>query len=167
MPVAWVNALNAAVAAGKIPNIPMSNVTPGKNPVYPNGLIPTSSEICSGTYGCKVPGDIWSPPAGVFASAFDDGPTPVSCFNCLPDSTGLSHSYPNQSTPTLVNFLQSHNETTTHFMIGSNILYYPSQFLIAFNAGHDIALHTFTHPYLTTKNNTDIVGEVSVLSHQF
>ena len=46
-------------------------------------------------------------------------------------------------------------------MIGSNILYYPSQFSTAFDAGHDIADHTFTHPYLTTKNNLDIVGEVS------
>ena len=73
--------------------------------------------------------------------------------------------YPNQFTPTLVNFLQSNNETTTHFMIGSNILYYPSQFLAAFNAGHDIADHTFTHPYLTTKNNLDVLGEVSFVPH--
>lgn len=78
----------------------------------------------------------------------------------LPD-THLINRYPNQSTPALVNFLQSNNEITTHFMIGSNILYYPSQFLAAFNASHDIAVHTFTHPYLTTKNNLDIVGEVS------
>ena len=66
-----------------------------------------------------------------------------------------------QSTPALVQFLQSNNEITTHFMIGSNILYYPSQFMTAFNAGHDIADHTYTHPYLTTKNNLDVLGEVS------
>src|ERR1700679_1969399 len=69
MPVAWVDALNAAVAAGKIPKIPMSNNTPGTNPVYPNGLSPTSPEICSGTYQCRIPGDIWDSPDGVFASA--------------------------------------------------------------------------------------------------
>ena len=81
MPQAWINALNFAVAAGKIPNVPMSNITtPGTNPVYPNGLSPTSPQVCSGTYGCRIPGDIWDAPAGVFASAFDDGPTPVSCF---------------------------------------------------------------------------------------
>ena len=161
MPVAWVNALNAAVAAGKIPNVPMSSInTPGTNPVYPNGLSPTSSQVCSATYGCRIPGDIWDAPNGVFASAFDDGPNPVSFFNLLP-VTRLRNCYPIQATPTLVEFLQSNNDITTHFMIGSNILYYPSQFMMAFNAGHDIADHTFTHPYLTTKNNLDVVGEVS------
>ena len=86
MPVAWVNALNSAVAAGKIPNIPMSNNTPGTNPVYPNSLSPTSPGICSGTYGCRIPGDLWDAPDDVFASAFDDGPTEVCCFNFLPDT---------------------------------------------------------------------------------
>ena len=81
MPVAWVNALNFAVATGKIPNIPVSNITtPGTNPVYPNGYNAASPQVCSGSYGCRIPGDIWDAPAGVFASAFDDGPTPVSCF---------------------------------------------------------------------------------------
>ena len=164
MPQAWVNALNFAVAAGKIPNVPMSNITtPGTNPVYPNGLSPTSPQVCSGTYGCRIPGDIWDAPAGVFASAFDDGPTPVSCFIFF--FCQLSDRYPIQSTPALVQFLQSNNVITTHFMIGSNILYYPNQFMTAFNAGHDIADHTFTHPYLTTKNNLDIVGEVSSCHH--
>ena len=160
MPVAWVNALNYAVAAGKIPNIPMSNYTLGNDPVYPNGSDPTSPEICSGTYKCMIPGDIWNAPDGVFASAFDDGPTAVSCCNFFSD-TRLSDRYPNQFTPTLVDFLQSNNETTTHFMIGSNILNDPTQFSSAFNASHDIAVHTFTHPYMTTKNNLDIVSEVS------
>jgi chitin deacetylase len=82
MPQAWVNALNYAVAAGKIPNVPMSNIaTPGTNPVYPNGLSPASPQVCSGTYGCRITGDIWDAPDGVFASAFDDGPTPVSLFH--------------------------------------------------------------------------------------
>ena len=81
MPPAWVNALNSAVAAGKIPNVPMSNVTPGNSPVYPNGSDPTSPDICSGTYQCPIPGDIWNASDGVFASSFDDGPTQVSCFN--------------------------------------------------------------------------------------
>ena len=162
MPQAWVNALNSAVAAGKIPNVPLSNITtPGTNPVYPNGFNPTSPQVCSGTYGCRVPGDIWDAPNGVFASAFDDGPTPVSCFYFLPDNRFSDSYYPIQSTPALVQFLQSNNVITTHFMIGSNILYYPNQFLTAFNAGHDIADHTFTHPYMTTRDNLAILGEVS------
>lgn len=89
LPAAWVNALDSALAAGKIPNISVSSQnTPGTNPVYPSGLDPTSPQVCSGTYKCKIPGDIWDAPDGIFASAFDDGPTPVSCLNFfdLPDT---------------------------------------------------------------------------------
>ncbi|PPR06961.1 hypothetical protein CVT26_004281 [Gymnopilus dilepis] len=139
LPAEWVNALNAAVAAGKIPNIPQSSNLPNQNPVYPTGFDPNSAQVCSATEKCVTPGDIWDAPDGVFASSFDDGPTP--------------------STPTLVNFLQSNNKTTTHFMIGVNILNNPNQFLTAFNAGHDIAVHTWTHPYMTTLSNMDLLGQ--------
>ncbi|KDR83740.1 hypothetical protein GALMADRAFT_236093 [Galerina marginata CBS 339.88] len=140
LPAAWVSALNAAVAAGKIPAIPTSSNMPGVNPVYPAGNNPSSPQICSATYKCVIPGDIWDAPDGVFASSFDDGPTP--------------------STPQLVQFLQSNNVSTTHFMIGINILNNPTQFLTAFNAGHDIAVHTWTHPYMTTLSNLDVVGQL-------
>ena len=76
VPKFWVDKLNAAVAAKKIPDIPPSNAS-----VYPPGVDPISAEVCSGTYKCIIPGDIWEGPDGVFASSFDDGPTPVSCFN--------------------------------------------------------------------------------------
>jgi len=48
-------------------------------------------------------------------------------------------------------------------MIGSNILRFPSQFLEAFNAGGDIAVHTWSHPRMTTLSNAAIVGEVGNL----
>ena len=67
---------------------------------------------------------------------------------------------PLQSTTQLVQFLKTNNVTTTHFMIGSNILSFPSQFLEAFNAGGDIAVHTWSHPPMTTLSNAAIVGEV-------
>jgi len=110
------------------------------NPVYPAGSDPSGPQICSATYKCMIPGDVWNSPDGYFASSFDDGPT--------------------GSTPTLINFLASVNQTTTHFMIGVNMLNYPSQFLTAFNAGHDIAVHTWTHPYMTTLSNLDILGQL-------
>lgn len=83
LPPAWVNALNAAVAAGKIPDIPRSTNTPGVNPVYPSGVNPNGAEVCSATYKCRIPGDVWDAPNGVFASSFDDGPTPVSFLHVL------------------------------------------------------------------------------------
>ena len=65
-----------------------------------------------------------------------------------------------QTTDGLVTFLQEKNVHTTHFMIGVNILQYWSQFLNAFEAGDDIAVHTYTHPYMTTLSNEDVVAQV-------
>ncbi|PFH52725.1 carbohydrate esterase family 4 protein [Amanita thiersii Skay4041] len=143
LPRQWVDALNAAVSAGKIPSIPISQNTPGTNPTYPGGANPNSPGICSATYKCRHVDDIWDAPNGVFASSFDDGPQPA----CL-------------ITPKLVDFLRTNNVTTTHFMIGKNLLFYPSQFQMAFSAGHDIAVHTWTHPYMTTLSNEQILGEL-------
>jgi hypothetical protein len=77
LPKEWVDALNAAVAAGKIPNIPVATDT-GGNPAYPSGVNPGGSDVCSGTAKCKGPGDIWDAPDGVLAVSFDDGPYLVS-----------------------------------------------------------------------------------------
>ncbi|KAG6854784.1 hypothetical protein C0991_001211 [Blastosporella zonata] len=140
LPQEWVTALNAAVAAGKIPNIPQSSNLPGQNPVYPAGANPNGPEICSATYKCRIPGDIWDAPAGYFGTAFDDGPTTAS--------------------PRLLQYLESNNQTATHFMIGVNIISYPQYFLDIFNAGHDIAVHTWTHPYMTTLSNLEVLAQL-------
>lgn len=63
LPQEWVNALNAAVAAGKIPNLAPSLGNAAGLPTY-GALKPTSPQVCSGTYGCRIPGDIWDAPAG-------------------------------------------------------------------------------------------------------
>lgn len=150
------------MAAGNIPNISVSSNTPGTNPVYPVGVNPNSPQVCSATYKCRIPGDIWDSPDGVFASAFDDGPCPVGSFHFNFFFGSVRYSAINQPTIQLVQFLASKNETTTHFMIGSNIIYYPSQFMAAFQSNHDIAVHTWTHPYMTTLNNLDVLGQVSL-----
>ena len=63
LPQEWVTALNNAVAAGKIPDIAPSKNDPAGLPTY-HGLSPTSSEVCSGTYHCRIDGDIWDAPDG-------------------------------------------------------------------------------------------------------
>ena len=80
LPKPWVDALNAAVQAGKIPNIPPSIGSPGQNPKYPDGINPNDPNICSSTYKCRIQGDHWDAPDGVFASSFDDGPYPVRLY---------------------------------------------------------------------------------------
>lgn len=59
-------------------------------------------------------------------------------------------------------FLNDNGEGATHFLIGSNILFYPEQFKAILNASetNDLAVHTYTHPYMTTLSNEDVVAEV-------
>ncbi|KAI0774298.1 hypothetical protein C8Q74DRAFT_1218124 [Fomes fomentarius] len=140
LPKAWVDALNAAVKAGKIPDLPTST-SDGGNPVYPQGFDPLGPTVCSATYKCRNKEDLWDAPDGVFASSFDDGPLPEG----IP----------------LYNFLKEHNSITTHFMIGVNILYNSDAFKAAYeDLQSDIAVHTWTHPYMTTMNNLQVVGEL-------
>lgn len=73
LPQQWVDALNAAVSAGKIPNISPSKMVANMNPKYDSGLDPTSDKVCSGTYKCRIPGDIWDAPQGQLGCSFDDG----------------------------------------------------------------------------------------------
>uniref|UniRef100_A0A0W0FJT9 chitin deacetylase n=1 Tax=Moniliophthora roreri TaxID=221103 RepID=A0A0W0FJT9_MONRR len=139
LPQEWIAALNAAVAAGKIPNIPPSTLQNG-NLAYPNNMNPNGPEICSSTYQCRSEDDIYDGPDGTFGISFDDGP--------LPPTTAL------------VDFLEKNNETATHFMIGTNILYNPGQFERIWDYGGDCAVHTWTHPYMTTLSNEQVVGEL-------
>jgi len=139
LPQEWLNALNASVAAGKIPNLSPSVNNAQGLPKY-GSLSPTSSQVCSSTYQCKIPGDIWAAPTGYLACGFDDGPLPPS--------------------PKLYQFLKQNNQQATHFFIGINILSYPNEFLTAFQNGDDIAVHTWTHPYMTTLTNIEILAEL-------
>ena len=89
-------------------------------------------------------------------------------------------SCPQDSIP-LYNFRNQHNVISTHFMIGINILQNPDAFKMAYNdlqsqplSSHsacyrrltlgthagDIPVHTWTHPYMTTMNNLQVLGEL-------
>ncbi|KAG1754040.1 carbohydrate esterase family 4 protein [Suillus paluster] len=141
LPQAWVDALNAAVTAGKVPDVPQSTSINGTDPVYPTGSDPMSAAVCSSTYKCVTPGDVWNALPGVVALSFDDGPQLAS--------------------DQLYQFLANHSEHATHFFIGTNILLYPDQFKTAFETNQDdIAVHTWTHPYMTTKTNLEVLAEL-------
>jgi len=73
--------------------------------------------------------------------SFDDGPTSGSA--------------------KLYDFLSETGSRTTHFMIGSNIKNNPALFTRAFEElKQDIAVHTWSHRYMTTLTNLDIVSEL-------
>ena len=93
LPQAWVDALNTAVSAGKIPTFGPSKST-GGNPSYP-GADPNGDEICSTTYKCrKNPENIYDAPTGLLGVSFDDGPLPVRfVLSRQRDAYKLYHSY--------------------------------------------------------------------------
>ncbi|KAF7314997.1 Carbohydrate esterase family 4 protein [Mycena indigotica] len=160
IPDIWTAALKAAADSKLIPNIPVAYVDPnlpdGEGiPTYPKGHDPNSAEVCSATAKCKIPGDIWDAPEGQLALSFDDGPT--------------------DATADLLDFLKANGQTTTHFMIGSNILSSPNAFSKAFDLNNDIAgklsfvsqmahgehsVHTWSHPFMTTLSNEKVVAEL-------
>ncbi|KAJ7238825.1 hypothetical protein B0H12DRAFT_1025458 [Mycena haematopus] len=140
LPAEWVAALNDAIARKVIPDIPLSTNTSDGVPVYPKGTDPNSAGVCSATYQCRIPGDVWDAPPGYIGLSFDDGPEAGS--------------------DALIAFLKTNNQQVTHFMIGSNIRDNPDAFIQEFNLGNDIAVHTWTHPYMTTQSNEEVVAEL-------
>ncbi|KAJ7038049.1 glycoside hydrolase/deacetylase [Mycena alexandri] len=137
LPAAWVAALNDAIARKAIPDIPLAtNVSDGGSPVYPSApkfaqqLINVGSTATSGANAAD----------GHVGLSFDDGPE--------------------AGTASLLEFLDQQKQQVTHFMIGSNIIYQPNDFLNAFNRGDDIAVHTWTHPHMTTQSNLQVLGEL-------
>ncbi|KAJ3484666.1 hypothetical protein NLI96_g5475 [Meripilus lineatus] len=161
LPSAWIDALDHAVAQGRIPDIPPS-VMIDDTPTYPGGLDPMSDFVCSTTPKCNSNPDVWwDAPAGIWATSFDDGPLPAS--------------------DRLFEFLDENEEHATHFFIGVHIREYPERFLTAFETlggmhivypkglsiiytheilVDDIAVHTWTHPHMTTLSNLEILGEL-------
>jgi len=139
-PAEWLAALNDAISRNAIPNVPLSTNDSSGVPVYPEGVNATSPEVCSGTYQCQIPGDVWNGPDSHIGLAFDDGPE--------------------EGTAELIAYLKTINQQVTHFMIGSNILDSPDLFIQEFELGNDIAVHTWTHPYMTTQSNESVVAEL-------
>lgn len=79
-------------------------------------------------------------PKGQWGLTFDDGPSDVS--------------------PILYDFLKTTNQKATLFMIGSNVIKYPATVKRAYDEGHELAIHTWTHSYMTTLSNEQIVAEL-------
>ncbi|KDQ07998.1 carbohydrate esterase family 4 protein [Botryobasidium botryosum FD-172 SS1] len=145
VPAAWMTAYTNAKNAGLIPNLAPTTLVNG-NPTYATGVDPMSATVCSSTDQCRINGtttQIWDAPDGMIGVAFDDGP--------LPPSTIL---YP---------FLKQNNQPATHFFIGENIWQNPTIFQECLDDPlQDIAVHTWTHPYMTTKTDEELLLELGL-----
>ncbi|KAJ3151316.1 chitin deacetylase [Geranomyces variabilis] len=90
------------------------------------------------------------PAANTWGLTFDDGPT--DAFDSA-NATDLV-------TSDLTAALKAINTHATMFVVGSQSYYHPQDVLAAYQAGHEIAVHTWTHAALTTLSNEQIIAEV-------
>ncbi|KAF9948675.1 chitin deacetylase [Mortierella alpina] len=157
------NATYAPVAAGSYPTLDcvpftqdpqvqawMKLVDLTKVPVFPqsaDGACPPDpntlpKDQCWWTcQKCEAPDDITScPTPGTWGLTYDDGPSPESL--------------------RLYSNLMEHNQKATLFIVGSRAASYPNTLKQAYNEGHHIAIHTWSHHMMTGLSNEQIVAEL-------
>ncbi|CAO3598259.1 unnamed protein product [Absidia cylindrospora] len=101
----------------------------------------SADPYCDWTFtGCTRPDDIVACPKGQWGITYDDGPTAFS--------------------PKLYDFLDKTQQKSTLFMIGGQVVAFPDLVTRAYKTGHEIAMHTWSHSYLTTETNEQIVAEL-------
>ena len=84
--------------------------------------------------------DIVRAPTASWAINFDDGPLPPSS--------------------KLYDALDGWNEKATHFWVGNNVKNNLDMAIRAAGRGDHLAVHTWSHPHLTTYTNEQILGEL-------
>jgi peptidoglycan/xylan/chitin deacetylase (PgdA/CDA1 family) len=67
---------------------------------------------------------------------------------------------PSWYTPNLLQYLDQQNLKATMFVVGSRAISYPHLLQNEYMAGHQIAVHTWSHHYLTSMTNEQIIAEL-------
>jgi peptidoglycan/xylan/chitin deacetylase (PgdA/CDA1 family) len=107
----------------------------------PQPEVPGKDPHCDWTFtGCFGKEDLHQCPKGQFSLTYDDGPSEFS--------------------PKLYDYLDEVNVKATFFMVGGQVVKFPDHTLRAFKAGHELAMHTWSHNYMTTLTNEQIVAEL-------
>lgn len=121
-----------------------SGITPGvKTPLnsvsYPQ--CPTSRDSCDfSCYACERPDDVTiCPEAKQFGMTFDDGPSNNSIL--------------------VLDALKQLNVKGTFCVLGSQVMIYPQVLKRMYAEGHTICAHTWSHKYLTSQTDEQIVAE--------
>ncbi|KAJ3173894.1 chitin deacetylase [Geranomyces variabilis] len=67
---------------------------------------------------------------------------------------------PSDWTDELLDFLKTQNVTATFFMIGSHVIKFPQHVQRAYNEGHTIAAHTWSHYPMANLTNEQFISEI-------
>ncbi|KAJ1339256.1 hypothetical protein BSLG_006390 [Batrachochytrium salamandrivorans] len=130
----WNNLYGISTIDPSIPvKLPMNSVEGGPCPL-------TNSSCDWGCFTCIRPTDVITCPSHTaWALSYDDGPSP--------------------DTPALLTALANANVKATFCVVGSRVLDRPQILRQAYDAGHQICAHTWSHRLLTTQTNEQIVAE--------
>ncbi|ORY03284.1 glycoside hydrolase/deacetylase [Basidiobolus meristosporus CBS 931.73] len=123
----------------KVPNKPLRPV--GSGTCKTSNCGPDECDKCFESCGnCPVKDDVYGCGAGQWALTFDDGPS--------------------NFTTQLLDILAAAKVKATFLMVGSNVVKYPEVVKRAYDEGHQISQHTWSHPHLMSISNEQIVAEV-------
>ncbi|KAI8065218.1 hypothetical protein BC940DRAFT_241627 [Gongronella butleri] len=129
----WLELIKGA----NITKAPVYKVAAGQSP-KPQG---SGDPYCDWTFtGCFGKEDLYQCPKGQWSVTYDDGPS--------------------EDSARLYDELDKTNTKVTFFMVGGQVVKYPDLTLRAFKAGHELAMHTWSHSYMTTLTNEQIVAEL-------
>lgn len=98
-----------------------------------------------------------------WSSVIDNTVVPSEIIKTCPVSTNWAVTYddgPGVLTDNVLKDLASVNIKGTFFVVGSQVLQYPNTLLAAYNAGHQIAIHTWSHANLTNITDDEIISEI-------
>ena len=134
---------NPALPAQNKPVVPKEKVTPSvadTSSVAPKespqtALVPSSYKM-PGISVSRVP-----LPEKLVALTFDDGPHP-------------------SLTPQLLDILKKHEVAVTFFVLGKNVRAYPQVVARAYQEGHEIASHSYSHPILSKSGAAKVKSEL-------
>ncbi|KAF8705311.1 Polysaccharide deacetylase, partial [Rhizoctonia solani] len=127
----------------KIPNIGQTQLGGCGDPANAAALAnATAQGNCWWTCGgCSRETDITTcPDKATWGLSFDDGPSPY--------------------TPDLLNYLDANNIKSTFFVVGSRAISRPEMLQAEYMGGHQLSVHTWSHPTLTTLTNEQIIAEL-------
>ncbi|KIK59698.1 carbohydrate esterase family 4 protein [Collybiopsis luxurians FD-317 M1] len=114
----------------------------------PGGDYPANDPDCWWTYQqCTIPKQNGIPPD------LEDAPEPSTLGYGFDDGPSCSHN-------DFLDFLQSQKQKATFYFIGSNVASYPLEAQRALADGHEICIHTWSHPYMTTLSSEDAFAEI-------
>ncbi|KAF8595131.1 hypothetical protein BDV93DRAFT_564699 [Ceratobasidium sp. AG-I] len=127
----------------KIPTVAQTSLGGCSDPANAAALAnATSAGNCWWTCGgCSRDTDITTcPDKATWGLSFDDGPSPY--------------------TPDLLNYLDAANIKSTFFVVGSRAISRPQILQAEYMGGHQLSVHTWSHPTLTTLTNEQIIAEL-------